>query len=95
MRPALTLIVYDVVSNKRRTKVHRLCEQFGTAVQKSAFEARLTREERARLLSKATELLDAGEDSLHMYVIGRQQEKLISVIGRSRPRIAEEQWFVV
>ncbi len=41
-RTTLVVMVYDVVGDRRRDKLHSLLSKWGVAIQKSAFEARLT-----------------------------------------------------
>ena len=38
------IIIYDIISNKRRTQLSKLLSAFGFRIQKSAFECLLTRE---------------------------------------------------
>ena len=95
MRTRLTLMVYDVASDGRRGRLHRLLEQYGVAVQKSAFEARLGLADRRHLLRLVEGLLDPKEDRFALYVIGPAQEQHIAVIGDSRPIIEEQKWFSV
>ena len=39
---SLVLVIYDIIDNKRRTRLVKILEGFGFRVQKSAFEARLS-----------------------------------------------------
>ena len=39
----VVLIIYDIVNNKQRVKMANLLSSYGTRVQKSAFEARLSK----------------------------------------------------
>ena len=47
----LVLIIYDIIDNKKRTKFAKLMEGYGNRIQKSAFEARLTKKQYNKLLS--------------------------------------------
>ncbi len=91
----LTVLVYDVVSDARRARLHALLKQYGVPVQKSAFEARLTVREREQLLQRVGRLLDAREDRFILYPIGREQEERVSVIGVARPELKEPSYFLV
>ena len=91
----LTVLVYDVVSDTRRTRLHALLKQYGVAVQKSAFEARLTSREREQLLRRVGRLLDPDEDRFVLYPITRDQETRIEVVGTPRPELREASYFLV
>ena len=53
----LVLIIYDISSNKRRTKMAKLLESYGFRVQRSAFEAVVSMPEYLKLLKGLTGLL--------------------------------------
>ena len=93
--PLLTVLVYDVTSDRRRTRLHKLLRQYGVAVQASAFEARLTPAERAALLRQIGGMIDAKEDSVIAYVVTHDQEERIAALGRPRPRAEAPKYFVV
>ncbi len=63
------LIIYDIVDNKRRNRMAKLLEGYGVRVQKSAFEARLTKKRYAAMLSCAEKIIDAETDSLRTYLL--------------------------
>ena len=48
---SLVLVIYDIIDNKRRTRLVKILEGFGFRVQKSAFEARLSERQYQKLLS--------------------------------------------
>lgn len=56
-------------NNKRRIKLAKLLETYGTRIQESAFEACLTKKQYVFLLEKAKNLLCFPEDSLRFYVL--------------------------
>lgn len=93
--PVLTVLVYDVASDKRRGRIHKLLRQYGVAVQASAFEARLTPAERAALLRQIRGMIDDQEDSFIAYVVTHDQEERITAIGRPRPEAEAPKYFVV
>lgn len=45
-------VVYDIISDAERARVHRALKGFGFRVQKSVFECRMGRRERDELLKK-------------------------------------------
>jgi len=90
----LTLFVYDISSDKRRNKVHKLLSQYGVAVQESAFEARLERGEKQYLLDELAKIIDATEDSLHVYPLPKDVEPKIVELGKPRPPVVAEDYFI-
>ena len=65
----IVLVIYDIVDNKRRTKMVKFLEKYGVRVQKSAFEAYLTREKYDGLVKYASKLIEADVDSLRIYLL--------------------------
>lgn len=61
------MIVYDIVDDKRRTKVARFLESLGERVQKSVFEVYLTPPELEKLLRKVEKLIRLNEDAVRVY----------------------------
>jgi CRISPR-associated protein Cas2 len=90
----LTVIVYDVTDDARRTRLHALLKQYGEPVQRSAFEARLTPRERARLLERAAPLL-AATDRFAAYTVPASHEPQIAELGAPRPQVLVRTYYVV
>ena len=68
-RRYIILIIYDIVDNKRRNQmVHRL-EKYGIRVQKSAFEAYITKKKYDKMEKEACVLIDDKTDSLRIYFL--------------------------
>ena len=81
------LIIYDIIDNRKRNKLAKLLEGYGFRIQKSAFEAMLTKSKYKKLL---TELEPYGttEDSVRIYkIIGKGQ---VTVFGEQKTVEAEE-----
>ena len=66
----IVLMIYDIVDNKRRNKMVKCLEAYGVRVQKSAFEALLTRRQYDKMLGESSRLIDEAVDSLRVYVLG-------------------------
>ena len=62
-------MIYDIVDNKRRNRMVKCLEAYGVRVQKSAFEALLTRRQYDKMLSESSRLIDEAVDSLRVYVL--------------------------
>ena len=63
------VIIYDVTDNKRRNRLAKLLEGYGVRVQKSAFEARLTKRNYSTMLGQAKRIIDTESDSLKTYLL--------------------------
>ena len=61
------LIIYDVISNKRRTKFANEMSGYGFRVQKSAFEALLEENQLRKLESEIENYINIQEDSVRIY----------------------------
>ncbi|WP_293833514.1 CRISPR-associated endonuclease Cas2 [uncultured Phascolarctobacterium sp.] len=65
----IVLMIYDIVDNKRRNRMVKCLEAYGVRVQKSAFEALLTRRQYDKMLGESSLLIDEAVDSLRVYVL--------------------------
>lgn len=67
------LIIYDITDNKKRIKFAKFLQGYGFRVQKSAFEAVITKKKYFELL-KLIPPFATGDDSIKVYkIIGRGQ----------------------
>ena len=63
------IIIYDIADNKRRNRMAKFLEGYGVRVQKSAFEAHLTKMRYAAMLRRAERIIDNETDSLRTYLL--------------------------
>ncbi|NLV85525.1 MAG: CRISPR-associated endonuclease Cas2 [Spirochaetales bacterium] len=63
----LYLVVYDIVDNKRRYRVHKCLKSYGSRIQRSAFECMLTETQYKEVIKKLTRLIDKRADLLRAY----------------------------
>ena len=63
------LIIYDITDNKRRNRMAKFLEGYGVRVQKSAFEAHLTKRRYVAMLRRAEKIIDYETDSLRTYLL--------------------------
>lgn len=84
-----TIISYDIVSDRRRTKVAHLLEGYGTRVQDSVFEADLSATQLTRVLRDAGKLIDRTTDSVRCYRLDPVAVQRIQIVGTGRvtPRL--------
>lgn len=68
------LVVYDIISNKRRLKLSKLLEGFGVRVQRSCFEIDLERASYQILIRELEYFYDPSElDNIIVYVGNREE----------------------
>ena len=63
------LIIYDITNNSKRVKFAKLLLGYGFRIQKSAFEAVITRQKLEKLKSEIPQYIDKVEDSVRLYQI--------------------------
>lgn len=68
-RRYIVLVIYDIVDDRKRCRMVRFLEGYGIRVQKSAFEARLTKKQYDRMTARIHKLIDKGTDSLRIYFL--------------------------
>ena len=61
------LIIYDIVDDRRRDKLAEYLNGYGYRVQKSCFEAVLTRKQYLVLLKDIPHMVNLKEDSVRIY----------------------------
>lgn len=61
------LIIYDIVDNKRRNAFAKRLLGYGFRVQKSAFEALISKQKYNKLMKEIPALIDSEEDSVRVY----------------------------
>ena len=72
----LVLIIYDIVDNKKRNRLATFLNGYGNRVQKSAFEAKLSKRKYEKLIREIPKFCDRTEDSIRVYkIIGKGQIK--------------------
>ena len=86
-RKYIILIIYDIITNKQRVKMAKLLSGYGSRVQKSAFEARLTKKQYARLLHDIKKMLKA-DDNVRIYKLRSYDE--IKTFGDKKYEILED-----
>jgi len=87
------VVAYDIRSDRRRYRVHRILSGFGRWTQYSLFECFLTPKERVELQARLSKKLEPEEDSVRFYVLCQACLKRVETIGSEKPR--EEVAYVV
>ena len=68
------LIIYDIVNNSRRLKLSKYLLGYGNRVQKSSFEAIISKKKLQELLSGLPKYVDKSEDSIRVYEISGKEK---------------------
>ena len=84
---SFSLLIYDIVDNKKRTKFAKFMEGYGMRVQKSAFEVRIHKRKFQEMLSRIP-MFVSSEDSVKLYKIRGNGE--VYCWGNARREISEE-----
>ena len=92
MTSQFLVVSYDIPSNRRRYKVMKIMEGFGTRVQYSVFECNLKPREIDDLRNKLKKWIDS-EDSVRFYFLGAEDVKRIERLGDART--VEERIFIM
>ena len=66
-RRHFVLVVYDIPSDRRRTKLHNLLLDYGTPVQYSVFECWLDEKEERRMHREVERLIRPRKDAIRFY----------------------------
>lgn len=87
------VVSYDITSNRRRTKVMKTLEGYGTRVQYSVFECRLKPREIDEMRRKLKKLISNQEDSIRLYFISADDVRRIERLGDART--VDERIFIL
>lgn len=89
-----TIVSYDVVEDRRRTKVLKLLKGYGTRVQYSVFECDLNAAQFARLERELRGLIDLNTDSVRCYRLDTTAVARTQILGIGRVTIDPTYYFV-
>ncbi|MFH0926642.1 MAG: CRISPR-associated endonuclease Cas2 [bacterium] len=79
----LTWLVYDITENKVRSKVAKLCKEYGLyRVQKSAFLGDLNRNQVDELALRCKELANIEKDSIYLFPLCNEDFQKVRMIGK-------------
>ncbi len=85
-----TVIAYDIVSNRRRTRVADLLSLYGDRANKSVFECLLSETQMQKLRPKLEKAIDPTKDSVLIYRVCKAcfvQSERIGLGGSPPPMI--------
>lgn len=87
------VVAYDIPSDKRRTKIHKILLGYGKWTQYSLFECFLTKKQLLLLRSKLEEHLLAEQDSVRFYPLCANCVSKVETVGGAPP--ADQVLFIV
>ena len=90
----LYLISYDIPDTPRRTKIAKLLDDFGDRVQYSVFECLIDRELLDKMMIRLQKVAKEAEDSIRIYALCRDCEKVIKIIGQGEVS-KEEKYYIL
>ena len=80
------VIAYDILNDRRRTKIFKILSGFGTWTQFSLFECFLTKQQLILLKSKLARHLDERQDSLRFYPLCANCVAKVETVGGAPPQ---------
>ncbi|MDL5054159.1 CRISPR-associated endonuclease Cas2 [Oscillatoria laete-virens NRMC-F 0139] len=75
------LICYDIIEDRRRTKVSALLEAYGVRVQKSVFEVVVTPPQFKKLEQQLKKIIDSECDQLRFYPLSEKCRTHLIILG--------------
>lgn len=80
----LTWVIYDIVSDRSRSKVAKSCEKAGIyRVQKSVFLGDLNKTQILELTETITELIDMNVDSVYIFPMSKDEFQASALLGQA------------
>ena len=76
------IISYDIVDDKRRTKLAKKLKDYATRVQYSVFEANLEPQQYAKLKGLVAKSINTKEDSVRLYRLCRPCIENVELLGK-------------
>lgn len=89
----LYVVAYDIPSNRRRTKVHKILCGFGQWTQYSLFECFLSEKQHLLLQARLDKVIERGVDSIRFYPLCETCRSKVETMGDKPPE--EPKMFVV
>ncbi|NWF57469.1 MAG: CRISPR-associated endonuclease Cas2 [Syntrophaceae bacterium] len=75
------VVSYDVVDDRKRTKIAKAMKSYGERVQKSVFECRIDDRQFMRMKKALESIMDMNEDSVRFYFLCKGCVDRIEISG--------------
>ena len=90
----LYIVSYDIPDTPRRTKIAKILDVFGDRVQYSVFECLIDKTLLNKMVSRLQGVVNEAEDSIRIYALCRDCEKIISILGQGEVS-KEEKYYIL
>jgi len=87
------VISYDITDDRRRRRIFKLMEGYGTRVQYSVFECELSGTQLKELRTRVQKLMQPREDSVRFYMLCADDVKRVLCLG-GRPLTREALFYL-
>lgn len=88
------VVAYDIKDDKRRTRVAKTMEDYGTRVQYSVFECNLDDKILDMMKDKLSSVIDDGNDKVRIYKLCNGCVKSVQILGNGK-MTEDEDVFIV
>jgi CRISPR-associated protein Cas2 len=88
------LVSYDIPDTPRRTKIAKILDDFGDRVQYSVFECIIDQDLLEKMIDRLEKVVKLEEDSVRIYALCGNCEKVIKVIGQGEVT-KEEKYYIL
>lgn len=88
------VVSYDIPDTPRRNRVAKVLEDFGDRVQYSVFECFLDQKLHEKMIKRLQKVLNEEQDSLRVYTLCANCEKIVKVIGPGEI-IKKEKYYIL
>lgn len=75
------IIVYDIASDRRRTKIFKYLKNYATRIQYSVFEGNLTDEDIVCIEAALTKIMNPKEDGIVFFRLCKRCHKSVKRLG--------------
>ncbi|MEA5489633.1 MULTISPECIES: CRISPR-associated endonuclease Cas2 [Pseudanabaena] len=89
------LVCYDIVNDRRRTKVSNFLQGYGLRVQKSVFECVLSPDQYKTVQKRVQKLIKAQEDQIRFYPMSPRHRQLVKIVGMQPDFQVDDVAFIV
>lgn len=76
------VVTYDIVDDKRRTRIAKTMEDYGTRVQYSVFECILEEAHLAEMMATLKDHINPEEDSVRLYILCKGCITSVKMLGK-------------
>ena len=89
------LVCYDIVNDRRRTKVSNFLQGYGLRVQKSVFECVLSPDQYKTVQKRRHKLIKEQEEQIRFYPMSPRHRQLVKIVGMQPDFQVDDVAFIV